>query len=120
MKEPNIPKPTRSAVRFVVATARSRIIAMSTRGSAWRRSKATQAAPSTTAPANSARIGGEPQPQEFASLTPTSSDTRVADSRPAPIQSILAGLLIGDSGTQRNVATIATAMNTSPSQKIHS
>ena len=36
MKEPNIPNPTRSAVRFVVSTARSRIIRMSTSGSGAR------------------------------------------------------------------------------------
>ena len=36
MNEPNMPKPTSIAVRFVVATPRSRIIEMSTSGCAWR------------------------------------------------------------------------------------
>jgi hypothetical protein len=37
----------------------------------------------------------------------------------APPQSIFAGVLIGDSGTNRLVATTAPAITTSASQKIH-
>ena len=65
-------------------------------------------------------VGVDPQPHVFASLTPMSSARRVPASSAAPPQSIFAGLLIGDSGIQRKVATIATAMKTKPSQKIHS
>ena len=61
-----------------------------------------------------------PQPQEAPSLTPISSALRPTVSSPAPTQSIFAGDLIGDSGTNRWVATIAITTKTRASQKIHS
>ncbi len=54
------------------------------------------------------------------SLTPISSPASPTESNPAPTQSIFAGDLIGDSGTNRWVATIATRTKTTESQKIHS
>src|SRR3954451_818651 len=64
-----IPKPISSAVRFVVQTPRSRIIAMSTSGCVARASARTQATARTTASRSSPSVFGEPQPHEGAWLT---------------------------------------------------
>src|SRR5690242_6987950 len=90
MNEPNMPKPNRKAVRFVVQTARMRIIRMSTSGAAERDSDAIQAATPTIA-----------------------SATSQAASRADPSQLIAPGVRTGDSGiaTSAPTAAIATAMN---------
>ena len=60
--EPNMPKPTISAVTFVVQTPRIRIIRMSTSGSATRSSKRAHATSSAAAAASSASTGRSPSP----------------------------------------------------------
>ena len=120
MNEPNIPNPTRSAVRLVVNTARSRIMPMSTSGSRTRCSNATHTDSSTAAAMNRPMTCAEPQPQLLPSLTVTSRAMRPPESRAAPPQSILDGLLIGDSGTNRWVAIVAGITTATPSQKSHS
>jgi hypothetical protein len=120
MNEPNMPKPTSSAARLVARTAGSRMRPMSTSGSRRRDSTTIQTTASTAAVPKSARVRAEPQPQAFAWLTPSSSATSAPDSSPAPSQSILAGERTGDSGTHKRVATIATRISGSASQKSHS
>jgi hypothetical protein len=93
---------------------------MSTSGSRWRDSTAIHTAPRMAADAKSARIRAEPQPHEFAWLTASRRATREAESSPAPSQSIFAGERTGDSGTHRRVATMATRISGSASQKSHS
>ena len=120
MNEPNIPKPTSSAVMLVVRTGRRRIIRMSTSGSGWRISKPIQASVKAIASTITPIVVGDVQPQVSPSLTAMSRATRPPVNRAAPPQSTLAGLLTGDSGMNRWVAITAGIATIRPSQKIHS
>ncbi len=58
----------------------------------------------------------EPQPQVGAWLTASSTAASPADSSAAALQLIRPGALIGDSGTNSAVATVATITATSGNQ----
>jgi hypothetical protein len=107
MKEEYIPAPTRKAAALTVQTPRTRIIFMSTSGSAVRDSLRTQTTASSSPAASSPSTRPLVQPQAEPSLTAISSATSQADSRAAPTQLTRPGVLIGDSGTKSTVAITA-------------
>jgi hypothetical protein len=114
-----MPKPTISAVTLVVHTPRRRIIRMSTSGCGTCSSKRAQ--PTSTITPNAIRPStrADPHPQLLPSLTASSTELRPTDISAAPPQSILAGVLIGDSGTKRCVQMTAPMITRRLSQKIH-
>src|SRR3954467_7398745 len=87
MNDENIPNPNTSAARFVVQTARIRIIRMSTSAAAVRASTQTQTAASTAAMTKRLTVRGEVQPQVSPSLIGSSSATSQPASSAAPVQS---------------------------------
>ena len=105
------------AAVFVVQTPRSRIIDMSTSGSRERDSAAIHATTSTSESANRPITRAEPQPQVGPWLAPSSSATSHDERRAAPTQFTRPPGLSGDSGTNRCVATAATTVGMSGSQK---
>ena len=121
MNEPNIPNPTSNPVRLVVKTA-----ALAHHPHVDQRLRrapleGTQARGRPAAAANRPTIRGRAPAPRVALADPDQQRTRGRrTSSAAPTQSIFAGLLTGDSGTNRWVATIAITTTTSPSQKIHS
>src|SRR6185295_12030378 len=116
MNELYIPAPSRKATRFVRHTAGSCITRMSTSGSRLRSSTHTQIASTTKPKAVRPIVRAEPQPQLGASLIASSTAARPAESRAAASQLMRLGALIGDSGTNRAVATAATTTATSGTQ----
>ena len=112
----NIPAPSSTAVVLTVHTPRRRIISMSTSGSRARCSLRTHSAASTAAAAISPSTRAEPQPQAGPSLMAKSSATSQLDSSAAPPQLTRPGVLIGDSGTKKCVATSVTTTAISGNQ----
>ena len=112
MNAANMPKPSSSVARFVVHTPRSRIMRMSTRGTAARSSTRTQTTTSTAVAANRPSVGPEAQPQRDPSLTPSRRQMSQPESRAAPAQLIRPGVRKCDSGTKRSVATPALSTTT--------
>ena len=112
MNELYIPAPTRNAAALTVHTPRMRIIVMSTSGSAAACSLRIQTRSSTAVAANRPTMRASPQPQAEPSLMPISRQTSHAESRKAPSQLTRPGVLIGDSGTKKIVAIVATTVST--------
>ena len=111
MNEPNMPKPTSKPVRLVRPDA---ALAHHPHVDERLGNAQLEAHPDgedAAAAANRPSIRAEAQPQSLPSLTPISSALSPTASRAAPTQSIFAGLLTGDSGTNRWVATSATAID---------
>ena len=111
-----IPTPISSATRLLVHTAVCRIIRMSISGVAARSSANSQPAASTSARAISPITRPDPQPQDGASLSATSSATSHPDSSTAGSHEIRPGVRTCDSGTNKIAATAATTVKISGSQ----
>ena len=118
-KAENIAKPMRNVATFVASTARSRSSRRSMRGSATTRSTCSQIPRTTTPPTSRPIVFGEPQPHEFASVTPSRSSTRLRLNRPPPIQSTLAPGMRGERGTSSATPTIAGKAMMTPLQNSH-
>ena len=117
MNDEYIPKPKTSAARFVVQTARIRIIRMSTSAARLRVSTQTHATASTAATANRPSTRAEVQPHDSPSLTGRSSATSQPARSAAPVQSSRPGERTGDSGTKSCVPTVAAMTAIRGSQK---
>src|SRR3954453_3750670 len=113
MNEPYIPKPTGTATTLVVHAPRIFITSMSTSGSSTRDSTSTHTARIASPNRHSPIVFGEPQPHADVSLTEISTHPGPPASRLAPAQSTRPGDLIGDSGTQRQVAKAEPMIATS-------
>ena len=107
------------AATLVVHTGRSRMSARSTSGSTTRSSQRAHSTAKTAAAAKSASTRPEVQPQELPSLIGSSSASRVRESSTPPTQSMRARTRTGDSGTHSQVASAASAVVATESQKIH-
>ncbi len=116
---PNIAKPAMSAVMFVRSTGRSRIIRMSTIGSATRSSTAIQARRSTALASISPRKGADVQPQFSPSVSATRSETSAPARRTAPGTSTRVRDLIGDSGTYLWTRRIEAPTGIAPATNSH-
>jgi hypothetical protein len=101
---------------LVAHTARTRIIRMSISGRADRDSTRTHSAPTTTATTSRPMTAGEPQPQDGAWLTASSSATSQPDSSRAAGQLIEPDVRTGDSGTRKCAASAETTSTISGSQ----
>jgi hypothetical protein len=118
-KAANIAKPMRNVATFVASTARSRSNRRSTSGSSTTRSTCSHS-PSTAMPATSiAIVFGDVHPHELASVTPSSSSTRLTLSSPAPSQSTFAPGTRGERGTSRITPTTAGSAMIRPLQNSH-
>ena len=112
-----MPKPNRNAETFVHHTTGVRIRRTSTSGKRARSSTATQAANRIAAAAKSPSTRADDQPQSAPSLTPRSSATNQPESSAAAPKLTVPAVFTGDSGTNRNVATVAKAVMTIGIQK---
>ena len=108
-----MPKPSSSAAAFVVQTAGSRIIFMSTSGCRERLSALTHAAASRAAMTKRPSVFVDPQCHVGPSLTATSNATSQAESSAPPSQWMLPGARLVDSGMKRIAATAATDVTAS-------
>ena len=111
-----MPTPRSRLTRLFVQTAVRRIIFMSISGVAACSSAVTQAPASTTAAASRPITRADPQPQDGAWLSATSSAASQADSSTAGSQLIRPGLRTGDSGTKIMAAIAAATVRISGSQ----
>ena len=90
-----------------------RIRRQSTSGTSERNSTVTHATNRTTAATNRPTIRGDDQPQSAPSLTPSSRAISHPERSPAARKFTVPGVFTGDSGTKKNVATVAIAVITS-------
>ena len=112
-----MPKPKRNADTFVHHTIGVRIRRTSTSGKRERSSTQTHAANRIAATTKRPSTRAEVQPQSAPMLTPRSSATSHPDSNAAAPKLTVPAVFTGDSGTNRNVATVARAVITSGIQK---
>ena len=98
---------------FVVQTPRTRIIAMSISGSRLRTSTAIQAMETSTPAATSPTVFADPHPHFVVLLIASRISEIPTVIRIAASQFTRPGTRIGDSGTQRQVASAAATIATS-------
>ena len=113
MNEEYMPAPSRNAAALVVHTPRIRIMFMSISGLSLRVSTNTHSAEIARPTAIIPRVFGDPQPHVVVSLIASSTVDMPAVIRAAASQLIRPGVLTGDSGMKRHVATAATIVATS-------
>ncbi len=112
-----MPAPRRNAARFAAHTARTRISAMSIKGSALRNSTATQATQTNAPTTSMISVFAEPQPHTVVSLTATRTSVMPTPISAAATQLMRPGTRTGDSGTNRQAQIAASTMITSGTQK---
>ena len=118
MNEPNMPKPTSTVAKLVIATVGWRSISMSTSGSGVRRCSQTQKLRITAPTTNRPSVRVSPQPHSLALAIASSGAVSPRPSTIAPRTSTRPGVRTGDSGTNSSMKTAASAALIAPSQKI--
>ena len=112
-----IVKPQKRAARLVKSTGRRASIRMLTMGCAVRSSTKPQTTRTTRPTAMSPRSLGEPQPQDWLSVSATRMQARPPESSTAPGMSSTAGARVGEGGTTRRTSTIPSRPTAAPTTK---